>query len=113
MQTLIFAVIVDLIVLKIDEDPEIFLKLTPIDEILGSLTTSVSHWTQESVLRSPFTHNSKYFSLSSYCQLFSSKALRNSCIKSFGFNWLVRLCVYMNCCSLGLSGTGLELKEKN
>lgn len=48
--------------LKPMEVPEMRLKRTPLSESRGSLHTSISHWTSESVLGSPWTHNSRNFS---------------------------------------------------
>lgn len=45
--------ILDAMFLKPIEVPEIRLKRTPLRDNLGSLQTSISHWTSESVLGSP------------------------------------------------------------
>ena len=54
--------ILDAISLNPIDVPEILLNLTPFSESLGSLHTSISHWTSVSVLGSPCTHNSKNLS---------------------------------------------------
>jgi len=47
------------------EVPLILLKRTPFKESLGSLHTSISHCTRESVLGSPCTHSKENLSLCS------------------------------------------------
>jgi len=44
------------------EVPEIRLKRTPFRESRGSLQTSISHWTRESVFGSPWTQRRRNFS---------------------------------------------------
>jgi len=51
--------ILDAMFLKPMEVPEIRLKRTPLSDSLGSLQTSISHCTRESVLGSPCTHRSR------------------------------------------------------
>lgn len=54
--------IFDAMFLKPIEVPEMRLKRTPLRDNRGSLHTSISHWTKESVLGSPCTHKSKNLS---------------------------------------------------
>ena len=54
--------ILDAISLNPIDVPEILLNLTPLRESLGSLQTSISHWTSVSVFGSPCTHKSKNLS---------------------------------------------------
>jgi len=51
--------------LKPIDVPDILLNLTPLRLSLGSLQTSISHWTNESVLGSPWTQSKRNLSLCS------------------------------------------------
>lgn len=57
--------------------PEIRLKRTPFNESRGSLQTSISHWTSESVFGSPWMQSKRNLSLCSYSQLLASNTWKS------------------------------------
>lgn len=91
------------------EVPEIRLKRTPFNESLGSLQTSISHWTRESVLGSPCTHRRRNFSLCSKSQPFLSRTFRISCMISFGSRDDVVFILHVNRNERGFTASSLPV----
>jgi len=100
------------------EVPEIRLNRTPFKDSLGSLQTSISHWTRESVLGSPWTQSSKNFSLCSKSHPFLSRTFRISCMISLGSREEVVFILHVNRRDRGFTASSLEevlfhFKNKN
>ena len=99
--------IFDAMFLKPIDVPEIRLKRTPFSDRRGSLQTSISHWTRESVLGSPCTHNSRNFSRCSKPQLFLLNTFRISCMMSFGSREDVVFMLHVNLKERGFTESSL------
>lgn len=105
--------ILDAMFLNPIDVPEIRLNRTPFNESLGSLQTSISHWTKESVFGSPWTQRRRNFSRCSKSQLFLSKTFLISCIISLGSRDDVVFMLHVNLNDRGFTVSSFDVSDRS